>query len=609
LSHDGTRPRVAAFISRSTPHLSCTPCTDIVDDPDVLALDVSFTGLPTTFILCVYNERSQDSDNRQWTVERTLVGISLPARAIVCGDFNAHHSWWESSIAREQRADQLTRWLGRHGCELINTPDIATCNYHRGRGTSVLDLAFATPLTYPSICDWAVDDENTTGSDHELIRFNVHTAASIQSTVENPISWPYNYKKADWGKFAQTLQESAELQKGRIEQLLRANTDVSREQAACLLRDLILEANSRSIPYRRPSPRSKSWWNDEITAKRREMASARNDWKATRSEHDWITFKSFRNRYFRSIRQAKSDSWKEFLQGAVGKSVFHAYRYTKPRRVERTPILRHEGREVIKFGEKCELLRTVMFPPPPDSISQSQMSDSHALPWPDITSLEIKEAIFSSNPNKAPGPDGMTFLNLQQAYMAVPWLFDLIYRSLLIVGYHPHCWREGIGAILKKGNKPDYTAPKAYRVIVLLNCLGKVSEKIIAKRLSYLSEANQLLHMQQMGGRRQRTAIDAAMALTHDIQCAKNVKRITSVLFLDVKGAFDHVSKERLIQVLRQMTLPPPLLSWVRNFLSERRLGLAFDGEREAITPIDTGNPPGLPNLTNSVHSISSISF
>ena len=279
----------------------------------------------------------------------------------------------------------------------------------------------------------------------------------------------------------------------------------------------------------------------------------------------------------------------------MGKSVFQAYRYTKPRRVERTPILRHEGEKVIKFGEKCELLRTVMFPPPPDSVSQSQMSDSHALPWPDITSLEIKEAIFSSNPNKAPGPDGMTFLNLQQAYMAVPWLFDLIYRSLLIVGYHPHCWREGIGAILKKGNKPDYTTPKAYRVIVLLNCLGKVSEKIIAKRLSYLSEANQLLHMQQMGGRRQRTAIDAAMALTHDIQCAKNVKRITSVLFLDVKGAFDHVSKERLIQVLRQMTLPPPLLSWVRNFLSERRLGLAFDGEREAMTPIDTGIPQGSP--------------
>ncbi len=42
--------------------------------------------------------------------------------------------------------------------------------------------------------------------------------------------------------------------------------------------------------------------------------------------------------------------------------------------------------------------------------------------------------------------------------------------------------------------KPNYLVPKAYRVIALLNCLGKVLERILAQRLSYLAKTTHLLH-------------------------------------------------------------------------------------------------------------------
>ena len=95
----------------------------------------------------------------------------------------------------------------------------------------------------------------------------------------------------------------------------------------------------------------------------------------------------------------------------------------------------------------------------------------------------------------------------------------------------------------QKQNKPDYTAPKAYRIISLLNCLGKISENIIATRLSYLAETADLLHNEQMRGRRYREAIDAVLCLLHDITKANNNKHILSILFFDVKGTYDHVSK------------------------------------------------------------------
>jgi hypothetical protein len=41
----------------------------------------------------------------------------------------------------------------------------------------------------------------------------------------------------------------------------------------------------------------------------------------------------------------------------------------------------------------------------------------------------------------------------------------------------------------------------------------------------------------QIGGRKQKSAIDAAMILMHEIQRDKT-DEITSVLFMDIKGAF-----------------------------------------------------------------------
>jgi hypothetical protein len=123
---------------------------------------------------------------------------------------------------------------------------------------------------------------------------------------------------------------------------------------------------------------------------------------------------------------------------------------------------------------------------------------------------------------------------------------------LVNYGHHLTCWKQVTGVILKKPGKPDYSAPKAYRVIALLNCLGKVVKRLLAKRLGALAEVsrNRLLHSSQIGGRAQKSAIDASLLLLNRIQEQKKLGLITSTIFLDVKGAFDHVSQNRLLAIL-----------------------------------------------------------
>ena len=98
-----------------------------------------------------------------------------------------------------------------------------------------------------------------------------------------------------------------------------------------------------------------------------------------------------------------------------------------------------------------------------------------------------------------------------------------------------------------------------------------------------------------MGGRRYRAAIDAVLCLLHDITKANNNKNILAILFFDVKGAFEHVSKARLLDTMRRLHLDPAAIRWTDTFLSDRQIGLAIDGEREHLKPVSTGIPQGSP--------------
>jgi hypothetical protein len=47
--------------------------------------------------------------------------------------------------------------------------------------------------------------------------------------------------------------------------------------------------------------------------------------------------------------------------------------------------------------------------------------------------------------------------------------------------------------MLKKLGKSDYTNPSVYRLIALLNTLGKVLEVVILNRIKFITKAHNLL--------------------------------------------------------------------------------------------------------------------
>jgi hypothetical protein len=110
-----------------------------------------------------------------------------------------------------------------------------------------------------------------------------------------------------------------------------------------------------------------------------------------------------------------------------------------------------------------------------------------------------------------------------------------------------------------------------------------------------MAEPHHLLHPDQIRGHPQRSAIDATLALTHDLEMGTSMKLITSTLFLDVRAAFNNVSATRLLHTMQQLGYPRPVRTWCSTFLSERTIALSFDGQTNHQHPISTGIPHGSP--------------
>jgi len=82
----------------------------------------------------------------------------------------------------------------------------------------------------------------------------------------------------------------------------------------------------------------------------------------------------------------------------------------------------------------------------------------------------------------------------------------------------------------KQEEKSD---PSSYRPISILSCLGKIFEKIMAKRLYAFLESNKLLTKIQSGFRKHRRTSDNLYFLTQKIAEAINRKKM-SVLYFSI---------------------------------------------------------------------------
>jgi len=79
--------------------------------------------------------------------------------------------------------------------------------------------------------------------------------------------------------------------------------------------------------------------------------------------------------------------------------------------------------------------------------------------------------------------------------------------------------------------------------------MGKLLEKVVARRLMYLTGQYNLISGSQFGGRANSSTSDAILTFVHDIHNSWNHGLATSALTFNIKGYFDFVNHERLLSM------------------------------------------------------------
>jgi hypothetical protein len=163
------------------------------------------------------------------------------------------------------------------------------------------------------------------------------------------------------------------------------------------------------------------------------------------------------------------------------------------------------------------------------------------------------------------------------------------------IRYHPKIWCIAIAIALPKPGKTDYSEPRAYHLIQLLDCIGKVLEKIMADRLTYFLNKHTLTPFSQFGAQKGSSTTDMALTFTHNIQTARNKGLVTSALTIDIKGYSNFINHKKLLTKMRQAHLLLLMIKWMKSFLSERQAAICLDGQCTKIKPVLHRLPQGSP--------------
>lgn len=213
----------------------------------------------------------------------------------------------------------------------------------------------------------------------------------------------------------------------------------------------------------------------------------------------------------------------------------------------RIPTLQYtaEEQEVIarSNGEKGKVLTKVFFLPKlqGDRIQPGLKYLYQCKGNIKITVEQIQKQMKRLKPFKAPGPDSIPNIVLTKCTDMLTSRLFCIYEAMFEHSLLYKPWKSFTTVVLCKPGKLKYNMPKVYRPIALLNTMWKVVIGIVTEQLTYLVEEFQLLLAMYFGGRPRCTTSDAMHLLMNKIKTSWRAGKVTSVLFLDIEGAFPNV--------------------------------------------------------------------
>ena len=489
---------------------------------------------------------------------------------IILGDFNYPDIKWPVSSGSQQSNTFLSFVQ-----ENFLTQHVAT--FTRRASQSILDLVLSTQGTHISELNIS---EEFGSSDHSIIQFRV----PAQPTYVKRKVKRRNLAKADWAVFRELIQHSSS--SADYQKALRSK-DINVAWVtfvSILVSALDVVAPARVVPVRNFISSSKI--RTALRHKRRYFhALATNNTVANTIA------------YLRSVSLVKRaitndiNQRENLLLHSSNVRLFWSYvnkRMTSHTLINSLKVDGSEVRDPSVLSNTLNLYFASVFTPASAYTSpRVYVPDGQLLNTIDVSIEDINKVLNALPAKTSTDNDNLSYKVLKEGGMPVAsCLYDLFALSLQSKSI-PSAWKIGIVSPIHKGGPRNIVSN--YRPISVTSCCCRVLERIVKNKIvCFLAERNFTTGTQH--GFVSRRSTDTMLLKFYEYVTDRvDQGLIVDAVFFDFSKAFDVIPHNTLMSRLQSCGISGDVLSWIRNFLTDRYQMVRIGGSTSNTLPVTSG--------------------
>jgi hypothetical protein len=171
-----------------------------------------------------------------------------------------------------------------------------------------------------------------------------------------------------------------------------------------------------------------------------------------------------------------------------------------------------------------------------------------------ISDVEVEMALKAMKAS-APGPDGLQIRNIREVPTPI---LSCIFNLCLALHHLPARMKIARTILIPKVKNPS--APGDFRPISMTSVLTRLFHKILAKRL----ERHLPFNPRQKGFFRSDGCAENLHLLNAILHAAKKGKKPVTILFIDIRKAFDSLSHDTLFRCALRLGVPVNLVEYIK---------------------------------------------
>ena len=350
--------RVSVYVSKHVPSLRVSQRTDLIEHPDILALQFSL-GNKELLVINIYNDSAGSALG-------ILTSADLPdVPTIVTGDFNLHHALWsrdDNPPPRSGRAEDFITWAEANKLNLINQRGEAT--FFRPGVSSILDLTWANDLALQNdaVLDWQVRGDLLSGSDHVPITWTSSFSRPSSSSFPTQEA-PFLFKEDQHDAWVKAFTTALDLTLPDTEHIAESaeglNLAITSVTAAMVKASV--SVSQRPVSHPKASP----WFSKKVADSLARVRESRVPLPSPNgsasppslpSPDDIKRHREATNKLRRDIRKAKKDWAMSFAGSVRTQDVWKLTSWYKGIRRHRSPpLVKPDGSRATETADKFNL--------------------------------------------------------------------------------------------------------------------------------------------------------------------------------------------------------------------------------------------------------------